>query len=303
MSENNAFDWIDDETTPGSSSNDQAIAGQQFMHGMLKSCLETDEHRESRIARVLDRFDDHVAVKQPASVHRHRGRWITLSTAALVLICMSLWMVIQPSEVQAALARTIATLDQNVTRIYDVTLEGRGRLMTFTRSAVLTTHSRNEFVVSMPDAPVQPTLIGSDGNEQWILFGDQSWNSSDEEANRPREMFLNLVTARQMNFNRLLTEIPDDYDVEVLSREAIPGRDGQETKPLYAELKIPDPRRPRTIKLWPDPQTGVALRIELTLPPVRGIRGIERMVAEFTEERPFARETFQQATYIKSAAR
>ncbi|MFN7873683.1 MAG: hypothetical protein ACK5PB_00080 [Pirellula sp.] len=303
MNENTDFDWIDDDTTPASSASDQAIAAQQFMHGMLKSCSETDEHREGRIARVLDRFDDQVTVNQPASFRHQRGRWITLSTAAIVLICMSVWMGVQPNEVQAAWARTLATLDQNVTRVYEVTLEGRRRRMTFTRQAVLTTHSSNEFVVSMPTLPVQPALIGSDGNEQWILFGDQNWRSSDDDVGQPREMFLNLVTARQMNFNRLLTELPDNYEVEVLSLEPIPGCESIETKPLYAKLKIPDPRRPRTIKLWPHPRTGVVLRMELTMPPVRGIQGIERIIAEFADEIPYLSETFQQESYIDSAER
>jgi hypothetical protein len=291
-----AFEWIDDFVVPPMTGNPFEDADQQFVHGLLTSYFESDDERENRISRVLARFDNDQPAPGFGLKNSGMSRWITLSTAAMIILCLSSWICFQPSEALAALSRTLKTVEQNVTRIYEVRAESRTGQSIASRRALLTTHSGNEFVVEITDSPVQ-TLIGSNSKEQWVVRGERLWRSSDGNPFRPRELLLHLMTARQMNLNAMLTQIPGNYDIEVLPAQTIPGYEDLKTNPLLATLKTPNLRNPETIKFWPHPITRVAVRLELTMPRTLLFGGSNTIVADLKDEQPFAPETFEHSTY------
>lgn len=273
------------------------IGQQQFIHGLLTTHHESDQQRQQRIGRALARFNAEDNVGTP------RRRWfnqpvIAMAGAAVVLLVLSVWVLVPSRPAEAALAQTIATLDQPTIRTYRVIMTGRLGRKPFRREVLFSTHSRDDFLVSIPASARQPALVGGNATGQWTIFGDRVWSSSDSDA-PPGGMFLNALVARQMNLNRLLTEIPEHYQTQTSAQESIPGRPDLVTVPVVATHLGQQRRLPRWIKVWPHPESGVAVRMEMRLPRTFAISDLHHVVALLIGQEPYDPTRFLQSEYLK----
>lgn len=101
---------------------------------------------------------------------------------------------------------------------------------------------------------------------------------------------LNRVTLQNLQFNQLLSRIPARYSVALLEEAWLPGGQVIRCQPLQATLRVDDFRLPRTIKLWPHPESGVIHKIQL----FRGREGLAtlRVDVQLSGEGEVAKEYF-----------
>ena len=282
---------------PEDDAPDQAAAADRLVDSLLVGLWESEKNRSLRIEAVLRRYDQsgsrsrvesgsqssvesksqslgethgHPADPGESVVRRrpetapgsNRRRWWAVSSAAAVAAVFGGWMIVGPSPARAALRRTLSSLDTPATRQYEVRVD---RPIGGERTMKLSVRSDDQFVLAMPFAPLQPAAIGADGDRRWVVLGDHRWSTHDPDAEPPGPLMQRLL-ARQIYLNRILRQLPEVYDVELGSAEATPGHPAVRTRPLTARLNADRPRLPDSIRVWPDPRTGVPLHVRMDLP-------------------------------------
>ena len=270
---------------------------QALLDALLQTHYESAESRELRIDRVLAGFDRRPRcavleasplLDQPTrpnlikKVARTR-RWMMATSACGILMLMgAAFFLFTPPSAEAALARAIEAAEQSTTRVYDLEISGKRRQVPFQRRAPLYSQSAQIFAIEATDARVTPLVFGMDQDGAWLVVGKHLRRHETDQDMLPFEgYFLNRVTMGMLNVNRLLTHIRGNYDIQLGKRAPIPAFKGRFARPLVATLSSASFRLPKSIRIWPDPQTGMALRMEIEMPPVRGVRGVEKVVATF----------------------
>ena len=281
---------------PEDDATDQAAAD-RLVDTLLVGLWESEENRSLRIEAVLRRYDRSGCQSrvEPGSQSRvepgseslgetrgdpsdpgesvvrrrpemapgsNRRRWWAVSSAAAVAAVFGGWMLVGPSPARAALQRTLSSLDTPTTRQYEVCID---RPIGGERTMKLSVRSDDRFVLEMPFAPLQPAAIGADGDRRWVVLGEHRWATHDPDAEPPGPLMQRLL-ARQIYLNRILRQLPEVYDVELGTPEAIPGHPAVRTRPLTARLNADRPRLPDMIRVWPDPRTGVPMHVRMDVP-------------------------------------
>jgi hypothetical protein len=278
-----------------------------LIHSLLVSLYEEDSQREARIKRLLamhspaDRSMENEAVVQVHSGHtelrqKRRIRFTKsralASMAAVILLIIGAWSAFAPTSAEAALARAAKILHLPITRVYDVEFvmqEGvRGPSGRF---AKLYSQSSDRFLLDFEEAPVQPALIGGNSERRWIRFGRRTWQSDDpSDRDFPGAMLLDRMTIRQLHFNELLTELPEDYQLRWLDDAMLAG-ESQPCQRIEAIRKFFAPSTPTQVVVWLDPKTKLTRQIEVAMRPGSNSR-IQRFVARYREDQPLDESFF-----------
>lgn len=287
---------------------------QLFVHALLRSALEPEARRSDRISKTLDRFEilreDHVGVAsdeaqaseqlpvtQEGSTKAVRGRRLVLasSLAASILAVCGLWLLVAPSSAEAAVSRALAATRESITRHYEGSVSLRILGQQKNSRVDFYSHSFDMFAAEFEDMSRKPFVIGCDGKKRWLVAGNWSWNSN-SESELPRDVFLNRVTLRNLQFNQLLSRIPACYSVAFLEQTPLPGSESLVCQPIKATLNVNDTRLPETITLWPHPSTGVIHQIRV----IRGEGKLAalRVEARLSDELEVSQEYFTQEFHI-----
>ncbi|MEM9586642.1 MAG: hypothetical protein AAGA03_05125 [Planctomycetota bacterium] len=247
-------------------------ASQLFAHGLLVGHFETPSAREQRIQAVLARFDEHDRDTVPTMVvsdertlaSSRQRRWFTAvsSLAATLLLVCSLAVFLTAPSADAAVHRAIQSLQVPVTRVYDGVIRRRLLRKEHVLRCELFSQSIDRFAAVFVDTHRQPCAVGSNGRQRWLVYDDWTW-TSDGQDDLPRDLVVNRLTVKHMQFNALLTRIPRRYKSRLLAEEPLPGESAVMCRPIEATLKVPDSRLPETIRIWSHPSTGVVTQMHV----------------------------------------
>jgi len=280
---------------------EQFRAEQQLLHALLQGLHEADVVREHRIATTMQRFEKSqkeasqtaaprneplspileapqilVDKKSPIPNKMHRSQGSTksktrqsrnlqwLATVAAVMVAGFFWnQFLQPAQLDAAVDLIELAAIEPVTRIYDIRVQAELRSGgKFSKLGRLHTKSTDQFVVSMDERSKRPVIFGVDGQEEWFIVGRRYGTIKEQESRRFQAAFLAERMDRFITSNRLLESLSDNYTVELLKETPPRGLDEKCTGLLGKQIDY-DRIAPQEVRVWADPQTGVALRVRL----------------------------------------
>lgn len=261
-------EWVDDTgEAPTGNVASESFADQLLIHSLLRDKFELDSNREIRIKATLDRFDKNEldvvpTAKAVASNSRPGLRFPKLkaSLAALILVSVCIWYVARPNSAEAAFRLVIASVEENVTRVYQGRVKGRWFGIKRNLSCTLHSCGANKFVAQIHNTLVTPKVIGSNGADRWFVSGRRTWNSSDPQTEL-RDFLIDRITIRNLEVNRLIAEIPSNYQVELLDAEPLPGDEVVKCSPIEATLVAKEKDLPELVRIWAHPHTGVVCKI------------------------------------------
>lgn len=293
-------DWIDGEPSDLNeqsisleSGDDSAMAERLVIHSLLTGHFESTQSREARIRSAMDAFDQWSSANPVRPASRSRRNWMFVaSTAATVLLALGLWGMLTPQSAQASLERVIAATQVPVTRVYQASIHRRFLGRDSVRKATLFSRSIDQFAAKFHDTKLTQSLwIGSDGAQRWLVAGNHQWSSTDD-AELPRDAFIDRVTYRNMQFNALLTRIPRAFDVRLMPREII-SIDGQshDCRPIEATPRNPESGLPDFIRIWPHPSSGVVLQMHLINDDARRL-SVRRIELQWSGEQEVSEDFF-----------
>ncbi|MFK7765882.1 MAG: hypothetical protein AB8B55_01480 [Mariniblastus sp.] len=265
--------WIDCESEPDSSLApvaDHSVAEQLLVSSMLQTLFESDDVSEARVQSALQKFDQVdtenqsqvLATEKPSPNFNWRMRRVAASLAALLLVAVCIWQAITPASAEAAIQKVIRSIEGQVVRVYQGTVTGRWLGTDMELRCKLRTLSSDKYAVEMENSLIQPKAFGSDGTNRWFVSGRRVWNSG-VETNALRDFLLDKITLRNLQINKLLTEIPNNYELKFLKSVPLPGDNSIQCQPIEAKLIADDRGLPELVRIWAHPKTGVVAQMEI----------------------------------------
>lgn len=281
---------IEDPAGGGNASQREALAQQLVMHGLLLGQYETATAKEKRIRRTMDAFDrdvDHEPASAVPAQNTRLGRpplVFVFSTAAMFLIAFMAWALFGQPSAEAALRRVLITTEMPVTRVYSAISSRRFLGREFRKEATLYSHSDDRFLAVFPETKTRPKgWIGFDGTQRWLLGEDYHWTSK-SAGDLWVDDIVDRMTSRSLHFHRLLSELPKSFTLRFLPYETIDveGR-SVSCRPIEALPRDPATRAEQRIVVWPHPETGVVMRMQIDLKRDRPL-GVRRLELQFQRE-------------------
>lgn len=298
-------DWIDGErdlpnqTNRLEVSDDESVADQLLISSLLQGHFESPDDQAVRIQSVLERFDqleDSRAARPRKPVFAFPKPQAIASLAAIFLVAAAIWTFSTPTA-EAAMERVINAVDAQVVRVYKGDVKGRWLGIRRELKCTLRSCGPEKFVVEMTDTLVQPNALGSDGKERWKVAGKHTWRSS-EGTYDLRDMLIDRTTIANLQINRLITELPANYELQLLEKSPLPGDESKQCRPIEAKRIGNDTMFPDLVRIWPHPYTNDVVRMEIVRD--RGGRKTPTHIdLHFVEEEPVDERIFGPEHYEK----
>lgn len=303
--------WIDDEgdlPDDASSPNvdsDESVAEQLLINSLLQGHFESADDRAARIQSVLDRFDEKTdtAPRAPATPPRKpmfafRKPQAVASLAAILLVAATVWILSTPQSAEAAIQRVIESVDAHVVRVYKADVKGRWLGIQRELNCTLRSCGSEKFVVEMHDTRTQPNAMGSDGKQRWTVAGKRTWKSS-EGTYDLRDILIDRMTLTNLQINRLITHLPDNYELELLEATPLPGDESEQCRPIQATRIGNDTMLPDLVRVWAHPRTSVVARMEIIRERGKG-KTPTQIDLQLVDEEPVDEEIFRPEHYERN---
>lgn len=248
------------------------LVEQRTMHGMLRAMHTADAAaREVRVETILTRID----AQDRSSQRRH---WSMVAAAALVLASIGLWVALPPSlpTAEAAMARAVDEMAQDVDRRFRVQLSGAGRM----RGKVgqqefdLVTRPGKRFLIegrfAFAGVRVAGGRIGCDGETVWVLPRKGTRRSAPiSERERLLRGLSEILDLGYVDVHALVEKLPGGFHLRVVGRSK--SEQGNE------QLLIKARRRARggwfklrSADLVVDEASGIVTRVEADVRMIGG---------------------------------
>lgn len=265
---------------PAGTGDPQAIADEQFIHGLL-GCLheETASTRRQRVNRVLEAITEADA----AMSRRWWRRTIRpLSAAAAVLLVVLVIVVFGFPGRQSAYAIVQASIDASRTagdRRYEVFIMKHGdEALSAEPVAVMDLGEGGYLLVKATTPEGHQLVIGRDGQGEWTIRRDGSIERFRPEDAWPRWVNLGESTILIEAVDTLLARLAERYELELADAASLDEYDsdaGRSFDRVNAELLAEPGADPERIELWISPQDYLVHRMTLQWPRLGRQAGVD----------------------------
>lgn len=275
-----ADDTLDDtscEQVPAGSQ--QWLAGQRFVHGLLRAMHTADSSaREVRVQNLLHSID----AERSISVHQGRRHWGLVAAAALLLAAVAAFFALPDRlpTAQAAVQRAVEQLARDVDLRFLLVLTGEdvSGQEKLRHEFDLVTRPGLRFLVDgkLSFGPVQlgEFQIGSDGEEFWMKSANGMLRRASPIAEHERLMqgLGDLVDVGYLDVHALVRQLPEDFELEVVGHET--GAQGQRLLRIEAKRERRGRRGGILHDAWLlcDEVTGMVTHLQVQAQMARGFR-------------------------------
>ena len=258
------------------------LAEQRTMHGLLRALHTADASaRESRIAAILGRIDEHTVTSQ-------RRHWLAVAAAAMVMASVGVWFALPRSlpTAEAAMARAADQLALDVDRRFHVRLSraGKNRPEKVNSEFDLITRPGKRFVVegrfAFAGLRLAAGRIGSDGKTLWVDPKDGRNRRSGRLANREQllEGLGEILDLGYVDWGSLIGKLPGEFNLRVVRRSVDPN--GNEQLHITANRRDQQGAiKLRSAEVSIDNLTGMVTRLDAEIRVVGG--GPKRVIIEY----------------------
>jgi len=290
----------------------------QLVHAMLMGIAEDKKDaRQSRVNKLMqsiraDGFKQ--AGEKPSSPQvprRYVGPVIRWSTAALIIISVTVLLTSLPSnKAMATIDQMIAAVENAGDRTYSIVVRDQktgqrerqsGGFNVERRNrqeragfdgATVYLRGRDRYVLYRYTPSGQTVINGGNGQTNWLIRpGRPVLVSNDPQAFRI-PMPEDLAGLLTLDFGETLRQIREQYKIKYLG--TVPVDQDQQTSwtYLHATQQEHEFEKPRVIRIWAHPDTGLLRRIEFADIHLQDSPGPKKMIIDLRDEKPLPKDWF-----------
>jgi hypothetical protein len=294
-----ASQWLDDGLPVDADQvhplDQQRFADLAFLSALLERVHMPDpRNNEERVQRVMASIVDQnesnlTELARPAVVHARvfrAQRWLfsSVSAAAILVALFAFYWTDPTRTAHAAVHRALVNATSLQDRQYRVTTEVRissNHSMSF--ESFLTVRGGEKFTLRHP-AMLGQAWLGSNGEETWVVpaMGQPRRESDPKLAIEWAKK--HGIGLPEMHISALIEFLQQQFDLELMPSEKLPGEDDTRWQRLRGERRQSDKDKPQLVELWANPKTGVARKILLDWDRQGADLGLTRITVDLVSE-------------------